>query len=751
MRTIVDTAQRLLACAAMCCLCGAAWGQSAQPGDAAPQNSIESLQVSQQAGNIVVKLTMRQMLADAPSSFSIANPARVAFDFPSTGNGLGRSAQQVGEGDLRSINIVQVGNRTRMVMNMLHNLPFETRIEGKALFITFLAQAAGDAQAAASSVTHFAQSKPQEVPQSIRDVNFRRGKNGEGLVVVDLSDPNIGIDIRQQGTNLVVEFAKATLPENLRRRMDVTDFATPVTQVNSQPQGDNARIVITPRGLWEHNAYQSDNQFVIEVKQVIEDPNKLVQGSRGGYQGEKLSLNFQNVEVRAVLQVISDFTNLNVVVSDSVTGALTLRLKDVPWDQALDIILNTRGLDMRKNGNVIWIAPRDELAAKEKLTLESKQQLSELEPTRTESFQLNYHKAKTVFDFLKGGKDGKEISMLSKRGSVVMDDRSNKLFITDTPSHLDDVRRLLAEIDVPVRQVLIEARIVEAADSFSKELGVRLGGSDPRGLAQDGHRVFGIGGMRFGLGASATDVWTLTPQAAFPSNSSAIPNGYAGANYYTGAYLDSSTLKRYSTAPTLADAQLVNLPTTSSPAGKIALALFNGDKTQMISLELSALEADNKGKTITSPRVMTADKIEALIEQGVQVPYLQQTSSGATSVSFQKAVMSLKVTPNITPDGRIMMTLEINKDAPDYANAVAGSVPINTKHVKTEVLVDNGGTIVIGGIFEQVESKQITKVPVLGDLPYLGFMFRNNINSDQKRELLVFITPKIVADSLSLR
>ncbi|MDO8932723.1 MAG: type IV pilus secretin PilQ [Rhodocyclaceae bacterium] len=740
MRDIITTAKRLIACTLICCAGGAAWAQAVAGSESAAQNSIENLQVTLQGGSTIVKMTMRQPLAAVPASFSIANPARVAFDFPATANGLGRSSQQVNEGDLRSINIVEVSDRTRMVMNLRRNMPFEMRTEDKFLYITFAASTAGDAQSAPPSVTHFAEAKPQQSAQSIRDINFKRGKNGEGLVVVDLSDPNVGIDIRQLGTNLVVEFAKASLPENLRRRLDVTDFATPVTSVLTQPQGENVRVVISPRGMWEHNAYQSDNQFVIEVKQVVEDPNKLVQGSRGGYQGEKLSLNFQNVEVRAVLQVISDFTNLNVVVSDSVTGALTLRLKDVPWDQALDIILNTRGLDMRKNGNVIWIAPRDELAAKEKLNLESKQAISELEPTRTESFQLNYHKAKTVQDFLKS----KEQTLLSKRGGVVIDERSNKLFITDTPSRLEEVRRVIAEIDVASRQVLIEARIVEASESFNKALGVRLGGSDMYGMAGPGGKVLGIPGVRFGLSPTAN--------AAFINSVESI--GSTGNPLsYVGGYLETGTIKRYASygATTAPNAlQFVNLP-VANPTGSISLSLFNGEKTRMINLEISAQEADNKGKTITSPRILTADKAEALIEQGVQVPYLQATSSGATSVSFQKAVMSLKVTPNITPDGRIMLNLDINKDEPDYANVVGGSVPINTKHIKTDVLVENGGTVVIGGIFQQIESHQIQKVPVLGDLPYLGILFRNNTKSDQKTELLVFITPKIVADSLNLR
>jgi type IV pilus assembly protein PilQ len=390
---------------------------------------------------------------------------------------------------------------------------------------------------------------------------------------------------------------------------------------------------------------------------------------------------------------------------------------------------------MRKNGNVIWIAPRDELAAKEKLSLESKQQIADLEPIRTEVFQLNYQKAKVVQDFLKG----KDQSLLSKRGGVAIDERSNKLFVTDTPSRLDDVRHMLSEIDVASRQVLIEARIVEANDTFSKQLGVRLGGWDPNGMGA-GNKLLGNNGLRFGVGSSNAD-WFKGRNAynvADLTNMNAI--NAAAANTVPALV-----------APTFPVSQFVNLPASNPNAGTFSLSLFNSDATQVLSVEVSALEADSKGKTITSPRILTADKVEALIEQGVQVPYLQASSSGATSVSFQKAFMSLKVTPNITPDGRVMMTLDINKDAPDYANAIGGAVPINTKHVKTDVLVENGGTVVIGGIFEKIESNQVNKIPLLGDLPVLGFMFRNKAVSDQKTELLVFITPKIVPDNLSLR
>jgi type IV pilus assembly protein PilQ len=497
----------------------------------------------------------------------------------------------------------------------------------------------------------------------------------------------------------------------------VTDFATPITAVNTQPQGDNIRMVISPKGLWEHNAYQSDNQFVVEVKQLVEDPNKLVQSGRRGYQGEKLSLNFQNIDVRAVLQVIADFTDFNIITSDTVGGNLTLRLKDVPWDQALDIILQAKGLDMRKNGNVIWIAPRDELAAKEKLQLESRQQITDLEPVRTETFQLNYHKAKSVFDFLKN----KDQTVLSKRGSVIVDERTNKLFVSDSPTRLEDVRRLISEIDIPARQVMIEARIVEADDNFTKNLGVRFGFHDAGALIS--RQTIGNTGVRYTLGGGVADTGFHTGQI------STTPN------------FNSNTL-------------MTNLPASNiagKQPGQFSFVLFNSAATRFLNLEVSALEADGKGKIVSSPRVVTADQVEALIEQGVEIPYQQATSSGATSISFRKANLALRVKPQITPDGRVNLTVDVNKDSPNTSIATGAGVAIDTKHVKTEVLVENGGTVVIGGIYTQDERSITSRVPVLGDLPYVGFLFKTQERRDNKTELLVFITPKILTESVSLR
>ncbi len=663
-------------------------------------NSIESMTVAQQGGVLNVKLTFKEPLTALPPGFSVAKPARIALDFANTINGLGKNSQTYNEGDLRSANVVQAEGRTRLVLNLNQVMTYEARIDGNSLLLTLTPSAK---EGGAPVVEHFAQVNPSQVSNSIRDIAFRRGKDGEARITVDLSDPNAGIDIRQQGKDLIVDFVKVTVPDALRKRLDVTDFATPVVSLNTLQQGSNVRMTITPRGLWEHNAYQTDNQFVIEVKPVIENPNKLVQGSRGGYQGEKLSLNFQNVEVRRLLQVIGEFTGMNMVVSDSVGGAITLILKDVPWDQALDIILQQKGLDMRKNGNVILIAPREEIATKEKLEFESKVQISDLEPLRTESFQMNYIKAADVQKLLVDPKQ----TLLSKRGSALLDDRSNMMFVKDTPSRLDDVREMIAKVDTPVRQVMIEARIVEAGDSFAKNLGIRLS----------------TGAATTATSASGTTV------------------------------TNSSTLAAINTATRTSQIGSVNLPATprAGTAGTFALSLYNSTYSRFINAEISALESDGRGKVISSPRVMTANQVEALIEQGVEIPYQQATSSGATSVSFRKANLALKVKPQITPDGKITMTLDINKDTPNTRLSTGAGVAIDTKHVKTEVLVENGGTVVIGGIYTQEVRDNTQRIPFFGDLPYIGWLFKNREWIDDKTELLVFITPKIVAEGLSVR
>jgi type IV pilus assembly protein PilQ len=746
------------------------WSQGAGPARAQAAdtrsrlNSIQSLDVADNGGTVFVRLTTQTPLAAVPASFTVANPPRVAFDFPGMGNGLGRGVQSIERGDVRSANVVQVGDRTRLVLNLARLLPYETRINGKTLTIAFTAAGSGTSAAplastpgigfatpaakgsanaaattAANANTSTNANAASGVGQSISDINFRRGSAGEGRVVVQLSSADVGVDVRQLGGKLIVSFLKAALPDNLRRRSDVTDFGTPVTQLLAEQQGENVRLTVTPSGLWEHNAYQSDNQFVLEVKRIVEDPNRLVQrGGHNKYRGEKLSLNFQNVDVRSVLQVIADFTDFNIVTSDSVQGNLTLRLKDVPWDQALDIILQAKGLDMRKSGNVIWIAPGEELAVREKLINEAKAQLEELEPLQTESFQINYHKATDITKFLQS----KEQTVLSKRGSAVFDDRSNKIFITDVGTRLTDVRRIITEIDVAPRQVLIEARIVEAEKNFARDLGVKLGYGDTT-LRQVGNGAqLGFGQSQFGTSKLDT---TKNPPFSFEAldpvkggswNSwtvlDATPGGARGENNYGAAPIQSGR-------------------DVANPFGVLNMTILNHSWTRFLNIELQANETDGKVRTVSSPRVLTANNVEALIEDGTEVPYQEASSSGATSVSFKKAVLSLKVKPQITPDGRLQLTVQVNKDNVLLEQAVSGVPPIATKSVKSDVLIENGGTVVIGGIYVEDERNSVSKVPLLGDIPFLGYLFRTTNKNTAQKELLVFVTPRIVDEELTLR
>jgi type IV pilus assembly protein PilQ len=672
----------------------------------AQTNSIEAFDVSQQGGKVVVRITTKEPLRSVPPNFAVASPARIAFDFPNTVNSLGRASQDIGKGELRSLTVVQGSARTCLVRHLARLVAPDAGADGQRVVVT-LSEPAVVQPAPGGQVAHFAEGRA-DAQHIIRDVDFRRGRAGEGRVVIDLSDTSTGIDIRQQGQNIVVDFIKTTLPENLRRRLDVIDFGTPVNTVSAFQQGENVRMVIEPKGQWEHNAYQSDTQFVIEVKPVSADPSRAAQ--RGRYTGEKLSLNFQNVEVRAVLNVIADFTDLNIITSDTVSGNITLRLKDVPWDQAMEIILQTRGLDSRRSGNVIWIAPRDELATREKLALESAQQINDLEQTRTESFQMNYQKAADVQKLLSDASQ----RILSKRGSAVVDARTNTLFVQDTPARLEEVRKLLAKIDIAVRQVMIEARIVEADDSFSKNLGVRFGFAMLGGAR-------GPQGTRFNTGAEL-------------GNTATAAGLVAGTPLITG------------------QGSQVNLPASGLNgfnAGQFSFVLLHEAMSRVPGLRVSAMAAAGQGKMHGSPPVRPAAQVEAVIEQGTEIPYQQATSSGATSVTFRKANLSLKVKPQITPDGSIIMTLDVNKDQPGAVTAAG--LQINTKHVKTEVLVENGGTVVIGGIYEQQDRTDITKIPFFGDLPLLGGLFRNTTTSTNKTELLVFITPRIVNERLTIR
>jgi type IV pilus assembly protein PilQ len=690
------------------------------------QNTIQAITSSQQAGSEVVRIELAEPLGALPNGFTVQAPPRVALDLPGIGNGLGRSTVDINQGNLRSVSVAQAGDRTRLVFNLKQAANYRAELQGKVLVVV-LESGGATATAGGTSPTgepvHFAASQNRE-QLPLKDIDFRRGPDGAGRVVVGLANTQVGVDIRQQGQSLVVEFLRSTLPDALRRRLDVTDFGTPVQVVSATQAGDRVRLVVDPRGSWEHSAYQTDNQFVLEVRPMKVDPNKLTQGP--GYAGEKLSLNFQNIEVRALLQVIADFTNFNVVTSDTVTGSVTLRLKDVPWDQALDIILQSKGLGVRKSGNVLWIAPKDELAAKEKLELESRKQITDLEPVRTQSFQLNYTKAEDVAKGITGqsGQSGTQSSrILSPRGSVIAESRTNQVFVTDIPSKLEEVQALIAKIDIPVRQVMIEARIVEADDKFGRALGVKLGALD----LNSANPGYGVGGG---------------------NNRVSLPTGnYLGV----GEQTNQAAITAGSFIP---NTQFVSLPANTSTMGgaaaaSFALSLFSASAQKFLNLELSALEADGKGKIISSPRVITADQIKALIEQGEELPYQVATSSGATSIQFRKANLKLEVTPQITPEGNVILDVDVNKDS--VGRNTAAGFAIDTKHVKTQVLVENGGTVVIGGIFTQTERDDVNKVPLLGDVPVLGYLFKNTTRTSNKTELLVFLTPKIITDRTAAR
>ncbi|HOI65027.1 MAG TPA: type IV pilus secretin PilQ [Thiomonas arsenitoxydans] len=723
-------------------------GLGAVPAYAA-SNAIQNVTASRQGAETVVQVNLAQPLSAAPNGFVIDQPARIVLDFPGVDSALDRQTVNFEQGNLRSVNVVQAQGRTRMVLNLRQSATYKTQLDGNRLLVllnTTHEQAAATSAATGApqaQTVHFADNlNTHQV--ALRAINFKRSTDGAGRVIVNLPNNQVGVDIHQQGQNIVVDFLKTSLPADLRRRLDVTDFATPVTSITTFQMGDNVRMVIQPNGDYEQSAYQADDQFVVELRRTQPNPNALVQGNGPGFHGQKLSLNFQNIDVRSLLQVFADFTHLNVVVSDSVTGNLTLRLKDVPWDQALQVILRAKGLGERKEGNVLWIAPRDEILAREKADLEAKKSLSALEPVKSETFQLNYQKAATVVAMLTGAAGGAQSGttatpspvllpglsssaaptsrILSPRGTVLADPRTNQIFVTDIPSKLEEVAQLIAKIDKPVRQVMIEARIVEASDQFGRSLGVKLGFLDARGIQG------GVPGTNLVGGTYGT-----------------VSGDYLG--------VANQTNQPGSSAATLADSQFVNLPAfglagsllAGAAPSSLGISLFNAAANRFINLELSAMEADGKGKIISSPRVITADLSKATIEQGTEIPYQQATSSGATAVTFKKAVLSLDVTPQITPDGNVIMNVEIHKDSPGASTA--GVPSINTNTVTTQVQVENGGTVVLGGIYTSQEQNQTDKVPLLGDIPVLGNLFKNNSKMYNKNELMVFLTPKIVTNA----
>jgi type IV pilus assembly protein PilQ len=671
---------------------------SAYAAEQAATNSLKSVEFAGLPGNKAQIILTLSNTATSPLSFTIDNPARIALDFPATKNELAQRTQNIGIGMAESMTAIEAQGRTRVVVNLVEMVPYEAHTEGNKVVLTL--QGGGKEENVASAAVSAA--KGGAHPQ-IKNVDFRRGEHGEGRVIVSLSDPSIPVDIQQEGGNVVVDFYRAVLPGELARRLDVLDFATPVKTIDTFTKGDNVHMVITPMGEYDYLAYQSNDEFTIEVKPITKEEAEERKKDEFGYKGERLSLNFQDIEVRSVLQLIADFTGINIVVSDTVKGSLTLRLKNVPWDQALDLILKTKGLAMRQTGNVMLIAPSEEIAAREKLELESQKQIKQLEPLYSEFIQVNYAKAADIAKLLKSS----DTSLLSDRGTATIDERTNTLLVQDTASKLADIRKLVAKLDIPVRQVLIESRIVIANNNFSRDLGVKFGYSKTTTVNGD---TLVIGGKQPG------DLVT-NPVTPFE-----VPAGSG----ITGLITDLGV---------------------TNPTGSIGLAIGKLG-SNLLQLELNAMEAEGKGEVVSSPRVLTSNQKEAYIEAGTEIPYQEASSSGATSVSFKKAVLSLKVTPQITPDDRIIMDLNVNKDS---VGRVYNGVPsIDTKEVGTQVLVDNGETLVLGGIYERDKLDEVDRVPFFGELPMVDWLFKTTRKHDDKQELLIFITPKIVKENFHL-
>ena len=706
----------------------AAHAQTVAPeGASMVNNSIQQVVASQQGANVIVRVTLKNAPDKAPLGFSTQTPARIALDFLATDNASGKTAVDINMGNIRTLNIVQAGERSRLVFNLSKPLNYATVVEGNIVTVTI--DGTGDIATALNSrgaiaVPVAAAARADSGKQALRDIDFRKGVSGEGRIVVELPNKQVGIDVRQQGNVIVADFSKTKLPEVLRRRLDVTDFGTPVQSITTTEQGDNVHMVIEPKGQWEHSVYQSDSQLVIEVKPIRLDPTKITQGTQG-YRGEKMSLNFQDVDVRSLLQVIAEVSGFSVIASDSVTGRTTLRLKDIPWDQALDIIMQTKGLDMRKNGSVILIAPKEELLSKEKLEAEQKASIGDLESLKTESFQLNYQKVSTFNTAFGLNGQNPKIQILSKRGSAVIDTRTNQIFVTDVPSRIEAVRNLVLKTDIPSRQVLIEARLVVATDNWSKNLGATLGFTDQRTLQG------GVAGFPVTGGTNA-----------------ALTGTYQGVSDQTGqTSVNTRSTQAFTTA-----GQFFSLPAAgigNAAPGSFAVSLFSSAANRFLNLEISALEADGNGKVISSPRLVTADQVPAIVEQGTQVPYQSATSSGATAVSFQSANLKLNVTPQITPDGNIILDVEVNNDS--LGIQTTAGYAINTQHLKTIVMVENGGTVLLGGIYQETLQDSTTKIPLLGDIPYLGNLFKQVSKTKNKTELLIFLTPKIIAEHSVIR
>jgi len=667
--------------------------------------ALVGLDYSVMIGNTVQIVFTFDEAAVEPRTFTIDEPARIALDFGETENKLQQRNMQVGIGSMQSIISAASKNRTRVVLNLSQKTDYTTSISGNQLTLTLAGEGQVIQPAAATEVAGSEASQTQTVApivgiaKGVTNIDFKRGPNGEGRVIIDLTSTSISTDVWRENNEINIELVGSQLPTELQRRMDVSDFATPINYVDSVQDGANIRMTISSNGDFEHLAYQTDRVYTIEVAPISKEEEEKKKKAKFGFTGERLSLNFQDIEVRSVLQLLADFTGLNLVVSDSVVGNLTLRLKNVPWDQAMDIILKTKGLGQRKAGNVILIAPTDEIAAREKLELEARQQVEELERLRTEFIKVNYAKAADMANLLKQVDN----AILSPRGSVSVDERTNTLLVKDTNSSLVNVRDLLVELDIPVRQVLIESRVVIAGDDFSKELGVRFGVSrDSQGVTQPGDAGYTSGTLN-GVRALSNDE----------------PLGEESLN--------------------------VNMP-VQNPAGSFALALAKLPLGTLLEMELSAAQIEGHAEVVSSPRVITADSHTARIEQGVEIPYLE-LSDGDATLKFRKAVLSLEVTPQITPDDRVIMDLDVHKDnVGETVSFGAGlSAPsIDTREVQSQLLVDNGQTVVLGGIYETEKATQVTRVPFFSDLPFIGVLFRSSMEVDDRTELLIFVTPKIL-------
>jgi type IV pilus assembly protein PilQ len=652
----------------------------------------------------------------SPATYQIDKPARLVFDMPNTRSGLQSKHQALGNGNARSLTVVDTQERARLIVNLTELVAFNSRTDGNSLYIKIGKTVAGSQPAAASVAA--AEPKPAAArsgastssERSVQAVDFRRGEQGDGQVLIELSGSSVTADVQQQGNKIIARFIGTKLPENLRRRLDVTDFATPVKLIDAYSEGGNGVMVIQPQGEFEYLAYQTDNKLTISVKPLVKDDKARRQDF--AYRGEKLSLNFQDIEVRSVLQLIADFTSLNLVASDSVSGKITLRLQNVPWDQALDLILKTKGLDKRTIGNVMLVGPADEIAARERLEMESNAQTEKLSPLRSEFIQVNYAKAADMLTLVSGAS-----KLLSDRGKASVDTRTNTLIVLDTSKRIEEIRDLVARLDVPVKQVMIEARIVLATTGYAKELGVKWGVSR-RDLSNGGRNATLVGGSRV----------TVKDEAkSFTTNFSGLTPGSV-------TITDPADL-------------MVDLGVDKASASSIAIG-FMDENLNLIDLELSALQSDGNAEVISTPKVLTADKQKARISSGQQIPYEQSTSSGATAIAFQNAELSLEVTPNITPDGRINLDLNINNDSPGDLQP-NGTRAINTQRVTTNVRVDDGQTVVLGGIFQTNSSKSIAKTPFLGDIPFLGRLFRKDAVSTNKQELLIFVTPRLATDALA--